>query len=283
MKPTSRLRYADKIDRVIAHLEQTEDADLDQLASVASLSPHHFHRIYRLMTGETVAETVQRVRLGRSVPELQDESVSITAAAGASGFSTSQSFARAFRSVTGGTASELRAGRTGLLERLLKPTVSGDGVPMPVEIVSLEPFRLLAIRNVGAYEELNKSYEALFGAVFEELTFETLRGIWGVWHEDPRFTPADQLHFDCAIDVGGHISPGAPVEVMEMAGGSYARQRHVGDYASLHETIDALYGWILVESKHAFADRPMIVNYVDDPETRPAAELRSDVYVPLEG
>ena len=96
MKPTSRLRYADKIDRVIAHLEQAEDADLDQLASVAALSPHHFHRIYRLMTGENVAETVQRVRLGRSVPELQDESVTITAAAGASGFSTSQSFARAF-------------------------------------------------------------------------------------------------------------------------------------------------------------------------------------------
>lgn len=36
MKPTSRLRYADKIDRVIAHLEQAEDADLDQLASVAA-------------------------------------------------------------------------------------------------------------------------------------------------------------------------------------------------------------------------------------------------------
>ena len=122
----------------------------------------------------------------------------------------------------------------------------------------------------------------MFGAVFEDLTIETLRGIWGVWHEDPRFTPADQLHFDCAIDVGEHASPGAPVGVMEMAGGTCACQRHVGDYASLHDTIDALYARILVDSAHAFADRPMIVNYVDDPETRPAAELRSDVYVPLE-
>jgi AraC family transcriptional regulator len=72
MKPQSRVRYAEKIDRVLRFLEQGEidNVDLDSLAGVAALSPHHFHRIFRLMTGETAAETVQRLKLARSVPVL---------------------------------------------------------------------------------------------------------------------------------------------------------------------------------------------------------------------
>ena len=39
---------------------------LDRLADVAALSRFHFHRVFRAMTGETVAATVRRIRMDRA-------------------------------------------------------------------------------------------------------------------------------------------------------------------------------------------------------------------------
>jgi AraC family transcriptional regulator len=49
--------YSRRVERVIAHIGDNLDAelDLDDLAEVACFSPCHFHRIYHGLTGETVA------------------------------------------------------------------------------------------------------------------------------------------------------------------------------------------------------------------------------------
>jgi AraC family transcriptional regulator len=282
MKSDNRARYADRIDRVLSHLETCDPErlpDLAELAGIAALSPFHFHRIYRIMTGETPADTLRRVRLAHTVPALQDEAVSVTQAAGASGYASSQSFARALKSATGSTSTQLRRDQ-GLLDQLLKPG-RPEHTPMPVEIVSTQPLRLMAIRNVGAYAELNLTYERLFGTVFSHIGMEELRGIWGVWHQDPRFVDASELVFDCAIDVGDAFAPDGEISVLDVAGGRCARLRHVGGYDSLHASIDHLYAHI-IDRGEAVADRPVHVNYVDDPESRPEPEWRSDIYLPLE-
>lgn len=282
MKSDNRARYADRIDRVLSHLETCDSErlpDLAELADIAALSPFHFHRIYRIMTGETPAETLRRVRLARTVPALQDEAVTVTQAAGASGYASSQSFARAMKSATGSTSTQLRRDQ-GLLDQLLRPD-RPEHTPMPVEIVSTQPLRLMAIRNVGAYAELNQVYERLFAAVFSRIGLDMLRGIWGVWHQDPRFANEADLVFDCAIDVGDTFAPGGEVSVLDVAGGRCARLRHIGSYDVLHESIDRLYAQI-IHSGDRIADRPLYVNYVDDPESRPEPDLRTDIYLPLE-
>ena len=71
-RPVTRESYARRLNRVAEHIWAHLDAPLDlaQLAEVACLSPFHFHRIYRAMIGETVAETVSRLRLQRASMEL---------------------------------------------------------------------------------------------------------------------------------------------------------------------------------------------------------------------
>ena len=74
MKPNQRARYADRIERALQRLQQaTVDGDvpgLPELAAAAALSEYHFHRVFRLMTGETVGATTTRVRLGQAVHHL---------------------------------------------------------------------------------------------------------------------------------------------------------------------------------------------------------------------
>jgi AraC family transcriptional regulator len=44
---------------------------LEELASIASFSPYHFHRIFRGIVGESVKEHVRRLRLERAAHRLR--------------------------------------------------------------------------------------------------------------------------------------------------------------------------------------------------------------------
>ncbi|RDI99709.1 hypothetical protein DVT68_02375 [Dyella solisilvae] len=67
MKTSTRDDYLRRIDRAVALLQAAVDAGgqlpvVPQLAAAAHLSPFHFHRIYRALTGETVGATTGRLR-----------------------------------------------------------------------------------------------------------------------------------------------------------------------------------------------------------------------------
>ena len=71
--------YQQRVGRAIQHLEQHLDGDLSlpELAGVASFSPFHFHRVFRALTGEGVAEHVRRLRLERAAARLRNTSRSV--------------------------------------------------------------------------------------------------------------------------------------------------------------------------------------------------------------
>lgn len=88
--------YGTRLERVYQWLaDHPDDAvDLTRLADVACLSRYHFHRVYRAMRGETVAETVRRLRLHRAAVELINRELPITRVARRAGY-TSQEGLRA--------------------------------------------------------------------------------------------------------------------------------------------------------------------------------------------
>src|SRR5262245_27453487 len=98
-----RNRYSERIQRVADYLagHLDEDLDLETLAGVACLSPYHFHRIYRALLGETVNETVRRLRLHRAAIDLLDRELSIERTAQRAGYTSQAAFTRAFRAEYG--------------------------------------------------------------------------------------------------------------------------------------------------------------------------------------
>jgi AraC family transcriptional regulator len=108
--------YIARIQRVEDYIERhlCEPLSLDVLADVAHFSPFHFHRIFRLFTGETLNRFVTRKRLERAATQLCfSPKKSITEIALACGFSSSASFARAFRGYFEMTATQWREERLG--------------------------------------------------------------------------------------------------------------------------------------------------------------------------
>ena len=92
-----------RLERVFKWLaDHLDDAlDLATLADVACLSPYHFHRIYHSMQGETVTETVRRLRLHRAAVELITGELPVHRIARRAGYGSQEAFTRAFKTAYG--------------------------------------------------------------------------------------------------------------------------------------------------------------------------------------
>ena len=291
MKSRTRNDYLRRIDRVVALLQQAvaNDAELPDLAELghaAQLSPFHFHRVYRALTGETIGRTVARLRLLRALQWLSDPARAVTDAALAVGYETPQAFARAFRQAFGASPSELRAQPArlaGELARLSRAPID-DAMPpslLQVEVISLEPFALVATRNTGDFADLAVAYEALFGWAAQHGLIECIAGIYGVPRQDRRDVPPAECEFDCALAFSAEATAGDGTVPLTLGGGLWARLRHVGPYAGLEPATDALLAEWLPSSGYALRDEPLFHHYLDDPEQTPEAVLRTDVHLPV--
>ncbi|HEY8329497.1 MAG TPA: GyrI-like domain-containing protein [Rhodanobacter sp.] len=291
MKNRTRSDYLRRIDCVIALLQQavTNDAELPNLAGlgqVAQLSPFHFHRVYRALTGETIGRTVARLRLLRALQLLSDPARAVTDAALAVGYETPQAFARAFRQAFGASPSELRVRPARLASELARLSWAPVDEAMPtsllqVEVVSLEPFSLVATRNTGDFADLAVAYEALFGWAAEHGLIERIAGIYGVPWQDRRDVSAAECEFDCALAFEGEVAAGEGTMSLRLGGGQWARLHHVGSYAGLESLTDALLAHWLPGSSYVLRDEPLFHHYLDDPEQTPEAVLRTDIYLPV--
>jgi AraC family transcriptional regulator len=69
MKAESQYIYLRRINAVIDHVNANlnRSHSLDELAGIAHFSKFHFHRVFKIITGETVLEFVKRLRLERAV------------------------------------------------------------------------------------------------------------------------------------------------------------------------------------------------------------------------
>jgi AraC family transcriptional regulator len=82
-------RYEARIARAIAHVDDnpSQQISLEKLASIACLSPFHFHRIFRSLTGQPVREFVERRKLEQAIA-LANQGKSWKSASAACGFTS---------------------------------------------------------------------------------------------------------------------------------------------------------------------------------------------------
>ncbi len=280
-----------RLDRVISCLQQSIDAggplpDLDALAAIAHYSPFHFHRVYRALTGETIGRTVQRLRVVKALQRLAHSNASVTEIALLAGYDTPQALARVLRDTVDASASELRMDPQRMansIEQLSRPLpLAEQTAPLSVEVITLEPFEVVALRAQGAFDDLDAVFGELFGWAAEQGLVEQLQQLIGMPLGDHRELPADELLFDCALVFDAELpAVPAPLQRLVLGGCRMARLRHVGSYGLLEEATDQLLRDWLPGSGHALRDAPLHYHFLDDPEDVPEAILRADIYVPL--
>lgn len=288
MKQSTRDSYFNRIDRVVGFLsEKVEEApSLETMAGIAAISPFHFHRVYRAVTGETPSATVRRLRLAKACGLLRDLEKPVTEVAFDVGYDSSQGFAKALKEVTGYSARDLRADPA-KLEKIVTALASAPGVgnvpkDLDVKIVSVDPFEVVAYRHTGPHKGLFKAYGDLHAWAAGAGLLEKFRGIYGIPIDDPRGEDPDAVRFDACFDFGPRPNVEAPYRVAGLGGGRYAVVRHVGPYEGLEAFYDYLYGPWLETSGYQLREAPAFNNYIQDPDSVPPEEWETDIYIPVE-
>jgi AraC family transcriptional regulator len=106
-KPLDPKRLSRVTDFINASVER--DFTVNELASVARMSPAHFSRSFKAATGTAPHEYVSRQRLDLAKQLLRTSNRLLVDIAYATGFSSQANFNRAFRKAVGTTPSLFRA------------------------------------------------------------------------------------------------------------------------------------------------------------------------------
>ncbi|MBG3850888.1 GyrI-like domain-containing protein [Xanthomonas hortorum pv. carotae] len=279
------------VERVVAHLQASIRAgeplpDLAALAAVAQQSPHHFHRVYRALAGETLGQTIARLRLSYALHLLGEQASSVTEVALAVGYQTPQALARAFRAVLQASPSSLRnapAVRAQKLQQLATPSVPPQlsGAPLQVMVQVLDPLQVVVLRQRGAFDDLDRGFGRIAAWAERVGAIEQLQSLIGLPLSDHRDVPAHLHLFECGMAFDAALSPPAPLHLRQLDGGAHAVLRHVGSYAGIEDALDRVLAQWLPDSGYALRDAPLHYLYLDDPETVAEGELRADIRVPV--
>jgi AraC family transcriptional regulator len=267
--------------RVLDHIHDHPDGDLslDALADVAAMSRFHWHRVFRLMTGETAAQAVRRIRMQRASYLLVMTAGPVAAIAKAVGMPNLAAFARTFTQHFGMTPAAFR--KRGEMRPFLRNTKPEVPLMYPVEIRTEAAMRLAAIPHKGPYFEISRAFEKLSAVMGARGLFAKAGRMIGVYYDDPMAVAAADLRSYAAFEIVGDVSLDAPLETVTLAAGRRAVMTYRGPYAGLPAAYDQLFGIWLPGSGEEPADSPSFEVYLNTPMEVAPEDLMTELHLPL--
>lgn len=292
--------YADRFNRVLLFIQSHLDEGLetDRLAQVAALSPFHFHRVFRAITGETVGQVVRRLRLERAAVRLRS-GMSVTEAALEAGFGSPEAFSRAFRrgfkllpsafvdrpdiptDIRAPLGLHWREGDPQPLSKFHIP----EKTTMQYEIQDLPAAQAAAVKYIGPYgPQIGASFEMLGAWAIRHPTLTEKGRVMAIYNNSPQDTPEDDLDTDVAVA----LAPGVEVQelpeavrLIDIPGGRHLVHRHVGPYEQLAFVWPRLMRDVVAARGIGLANRAPFDWYRNDPREVPPADLITDICLPL--
>lgn len=269
--------------RVLSHIRAhpAGDLSLDALAEVAAMSRFHWHRVFRGLTGETVAQAVRRIRMHIAAAELVGSATPIAEVAAKVGYPNLSSFTRAFTQTYGRSPAVFRT--KGTLAALSPTEPTGVKQMFPITIQNRPALRLAALSHTGDYQLCGAAFERV-GAIFATRNlFAHTRGMVGIYYDNPAETPVDELRSHACMIVDESFTMPDDLEEIHIPAMRCAVLEHKGPYATLAKAYDELYGAWLPASNEEPADHASFEVYLNDPTDTAPADLRTDICLPLKG
>ena len=312
--------YVERVNAVIDHIETHlgDELTLEELAAVAHFSPFHFHRIFAVMTGETLGHFIGRLRIERGATRLvQQRSRTITDIALDCGFSSPSAFSRAFREAFGMTPSAWRRGGHVDHERRLLasgPALAAITAPaddyriegaspsrdtgracwrvragslgvVSIEVESVPHLEVAYVRYTGRYAGLAE----VFSELFTRLTrWAEPRGFIGpgtpllsVSHDSPTITAEERLRVSVCVPVPPDTRAEGDIGRMSLPGGACAVGRFELGVTDYPEAWYALAGAWLPDSGYEPDDRLPFERFIVGREARAADTEAVDIGIPV--
>ena len=223
------------------------------MAATTRLSPSRFHAAFRECTGETVKQHTLRIRLERAALRLLTEQTSVSDIAFDLGFSTHETFTRAFGRRFGVPPSTYRHQPPSWLHRPDGHAVLQEQADLSrvssTTAVHLRPAHIAFVRHTGPYEDVETSR---FATVLDWASRRNLSPIalCGIAHDAPGLTPPHLLRFDVGVQVSRRFRGTAEVNYQSLPARWCASTSYVGPFSGLADAYRTAF--LAAERLHGF-------------------------------
>jgi AraC family transcriptional regulator len=301
----SRKEYFQRINRVVdyidAHLD--EEHSLENLSQVAHFSPFHFHRIFRVLTGETINAYVKRIRLQRAGSMLiSDYLRPVSEVSALCGFNSTAVFCRAFKAHYGRSTGEFRSyhleqdSKNGQAERNNGQSTGESTMYFSDEFLNLNrntnmetniavkempAMDLIYCRHTGQFDQIGGAYEKLFKWAGPRglLRFPETKTLT-VYHDDPKVVDIEKMRQSACITVDEDAKPEGEFGKMHLPGGKCVVGSFKVKPRQFGEAWDAVCRW-LTDSGYQPSDGYPYEYYPEEHEPGPDPTFTVDICVPV--
>lgn len=278
-------RICRAIDFIHRHIK--EEMTIDAIAAAAPFSKFHFQRVFRAVTGESVAEFIRRLRLESAARKLRlpHLPLDVTRLAYEYGFSSSQNFAKAFKAYFGMSATEYHRATSeeddAVDSRAMRPAQDGVLHELSVRIVQLPSQRVAYRRHFGSYSDrgVENSFEIIDRwAACQAIPRPT--SLIGIPWDDLEVTDDTRCRFDCCVAIPDDL-PVRDVNTQTIPPGHYAvMQRWIVDHEFEKPWDELMRDWLPTSGLFP-DDRPRFERYLSDGSTDPEGKWLVEINLPV--
>ena len=149
------------------------------------------------------------------------------------------------------------------------------------QILNIEPIEVLCVRHTGAYTKCAPAWEKLMTFAYANNIVNKNTRVFGIGYDNPHIVEESKLRYDACITKDAHITLEEGITETSINGGKYATFLHKGNYETLCDTYNEIFGIWMVENQITLGEIPPFEEYLNDPKTTKPEDLETLIYVPI--
>ncbi|MFS0855723.1 AraC family transcriptional regulator [Paenibacillus taichungensis] len=283
-----------RLNEGLSYIEENlmDSVDMKEVARIACCSEYHFTRMFSFLSGITLSEYIRRRRLTLAALELSRNDSKVIDVALKFGYTSPDSFARAFQSLHGVTPSEAKNHGPSLkaFPRMTFQLTIQGGNEMNYRIEDKEPFRIVGIskRVPIVFNGVNPNIAAMYQRLTPEL-IETIKGLsnvqpLGIISASAHFSE-ERMEEKGELDhyIGAATTQEAPegLAQLEVPASTWAVFTSIGPFpGTLQDVWGRIYSEWFPSSDYELSEGPEIL--WNEHKDTTSLQYRSEIWIPIQ-
>ncbi|MEK4057197.1 AraC family transcriptional regulator [Paenibacillus sp. FSL F4-0087] len=283
-----------RLNEGLSYIEENlmDSVDMKEVARIACCSEYHFTRMFSFLSGITLSEYIRRRRLTLAALELSRNDTKVIDVALKFGYTSPDSFARAFQSMHGVTPSEAKNHGPSLkaFPRMTFQLTIQGGSEMNYRIEDKEAFRIVGIskRVPIVFNGVNPDIAAMYQRLTPEL-IETIKGLsnvqpLGIISASAHFSE-ERMEEKGELDhyIGTATTQEAPegLSQLEVPASMWAVFTSIGPFpGTLQDVWGRIYSEWFPSSDYELSEGPEIL--WNEHKDTTSLQYRSEIWIPIQ-
>jgi AraC family transcriptional regulator len=291
-----------RINRIFSFIEDNLDSNLslNKVSSEAYISPFHFHRLFKVITGETLNEYVTRKRIEKSALDLLHSKNPVRVVAFKLGFSSTSSFSKTFKKFYGVSPTEFQVQNPNRFSKI-RQLKSKNGQPYPeteqyiciitnlktwvkmnakIEIREINTMNL-ACASCNGPQNLQKAYQKILGwATPLNLVNESSKMLT-IYHDSFKVTEPEKVRMSACLILEEAVELNPQVESRIIEKGKFLVGHFEITMIEFEKSWTGLFLWMNENGYEKEANKEPFEIYHNNPNEHPDKKAIVDLCIPI--